>query len=138
MYDGKDNYSYSYDQFNSITETKKNGNVVETYSYDANGNETKDVSKKDINGTQIEVTSNYGYDKADRLTNLTISDGTITKNIYNTFNGDGQRKRQKEDGVTTKYYFDGNYSNMYFFYNYVELSWMEVTEEYWKITKYIL
>lgn len=104
MNDGKDNYTYSYNQFNSLLETKKDGNTVGTYTYDANGNQTKDISKKDVNGTQIDVTTTYGYDKADRLISLTIFDGTSTKNIYNTFNGDGQRIRQTEDGLSTKYY----------------------------------
>lgn len=143
MSGGSDSFSYSYNQFNSLLELKKNGVVDSTFTYDKNGNQ--------ITETAGSKTTTFGYDKADRLINLTIANGTSTKNIANYYNGDGQRIKQIEDGVATKYYydgdslfhtadinnnkgqehilepsgsivaskrFDGSYSNMYFFYNY--------------------
>jgi hypothetical protein len=65
MNDGKDSYRYIYNQINGLDEIRKNGQTISSFGYDANGNQTSEISKKDINGTLKDVTTTYGYDRAD-------------------------------------------------------------------------
>ncbi|NTW71787.1 MAG: DNRLRE domain-containing protein [Eubacteriaceae bacterium] len=154
MNNGTDNFSYSYNEFNQLTNVAKNGQAnFTTYQYDSRGNQIKETTKKQVLESQVTVTTDFTYDKADRLTETAIAyqgyEGT--QNTYNTYNGDGQRVKRLENGYGTKFYyvgldllftsdvnnnkvtenildpsgsivaskrFDGNYANMYYFYQY--------------------
>ncbi|MDD4680224.1 MAG: hypothetical protein PHP79_04955, partial [Clostridia bacterium] len=77
-------FTYSYNQFNFLTEVKKNGTVNTTYQYDVRGNQTSETTKKDFGGTLKDVTSNYTYDTGNRMIGTTISaTGETTQNISN-------------------------------------------------------
>ena len=108
MNDGTNSFSYGYNQFNQMIDIKKNGQADSTFSYDLNGNQKQEISKKDVGGTIKDVTTDYTYDKADRLINTSVSDGTTVKNTANYYNGDGQRIKRNADGIVTKYYYEGD------------------------------
>lgn len=79
-------YDYTYDDLGRLIEVKKDGSVVEEYSYDANGNRVSAT----INGTtttasytlddQLEVygDNSYRYDDDGYLSEKTTPDGTTT------------------------------------------------------------
>jgi len=118
MTNEKGSFAYSYNQFNNLMEIKKNGTVNSSFEYDLNGNQKKEVADKEVeeNGTTVtkKITTDYIYDKADRLSKLTISDGKPENIIIitNYYNGDGQRIKQEEKvgastaSYVTKYLYD--------------------------------
>jgi RHS repeat-associated protein len=108
MNDGTDTFEYQYNQFNQLTEELKNGAIHSTFSYDLRGNQEGEVTKKNINGTEVDVTTSFSYDLADRLIGVQTSTSNITsQNITNIYNGDGQRIRKEVDGKVTKYFYLG-------------------------------
>jgi RHS repeat-associated protein len=97
---------YTYNQLNNLLEVKKNNQTDSTYQYDARGNQTQEIAKKEIDGVMQDVTTNYTYDPANRLDTVTISaPGTATHTIRHYYNGNGQRIKQDDNGLITKYYY---------------------------------
>lgn len=109
MNDGTDTYVYSYNQFNQLKTKTKNGQADSSYDYDLRGNQTKEITKRKIDGVLKNVTSSYQYDLANRLeqVNQTISgeQPVVEKNFYN---GDGHRLRREVNGLVSKYFYDGD------------------------------
>lgn len=83
-------YDYSYDAIGQLVEVKRNGELVATYVYDANGNR---LSKATPGGT---VTGNY--DDQDRM----LSYGNATY----TYTANGELKTKTVGGQTTTYDYD--------------------------------
>jgi RHS repeat-associated protein len=110
MTEGADRYVYSYNQLNQLETKTKNGQADSTYTYDARGNQTKEITKKKMEGVQKEVTSTLTYDLANRLEKvdqtITGEDPVVEKNFYN---GDGQRIRRDINGLVSKYFYDGDH-----------------------------
>ncbi|MER6591124.1 DNRLRE domain-containing protein [Micromonospora purpureochromogenes] len=123
-------YTYYLDGLlNSQVEKKPNGTLVSehTYTYDLNGNRTRDVAKKmnaDNHSAYLNTTSDYTYDPRDRLSRLAktgdgadtetyihdannnIIDQTI-KNTRTMFNYDRNRLLTvAAGGVTSSYNYD--------------------------------
>jgi RHS repeat-associated protein len=90
--------SFGYDTLNRIsTSTQFN----ETYNYDSRGNRTSMTSNSPFESPGKE----YVYDKRDRLTTVTTTEGKIVSYKYN---GDGLLWERTENGQTTRYYWDGD------------------------------
>ncbi len=87
-----DTYEYAYDSTGQLIETRRNGTVVETASYDANGNRTSYSSEGAV------VTASY--DLRDRL----LSRGT-TDYSYSP-SGELVSKTDNASGETTTYSYD--------------------------------
>ncbi|BCL12656.1 hypothetical protein GCM10017556_03950 [Micromonospora sagamiensis] len=110
-------------------EKKPNGTLVSqhTYTYDPNGNRTRDVAKKmnaDNHSAYLNTTSDYTYDPRDRLSRLVkTGDGADTetyvhdpnnnvinqtiKNVTTSFNYDRNRLlTASTGGVTASYNYD--------------------------------
>ena len=82
--------TYSYDQVGRLTETRRDGAIVESYAYDANGNRTT-FSGPSGSGTAA-------YDARDRL----LRYGFTTF----TYAPDGERQTRSANGQTTTYTYD--------------------------------
>jgi YD repeat-containing protein len=87
-----DTYDYTYDLNGRLTQVQKDGSVVESYSYDSNGNR---LSSEGPGGT---VTGTY--DAQDRL--LTYG----STNYRYTANGNLLSKTDTSNGQTTSYEYD--------------------------------
>lgn len=76
--------SYDYDAAGRLTtETDPLGNAT-TYGYDTNGNRTSQtVTRTNAQGQTENITTNFTYDKLNRLTKTTFADGTFTRVEYN-------------------------------------------------------
>ncbi|MEO2078270.1 MAG: DNRLRE domain-containing protein [Bacillus sp. (in: firmicutes)] len=109
MTKGSDNYIYTYNYLNQLKTKTKNGQPDSSYEYDNRGNQTKEITKKKIDGILKDVTSSYTYDLANRLekVNQTVSGETpiVEQNFYN---GDGQRIRKDVNGLVSKYFYEGD------------------------------
>ena len=89
---GTDQFDYSYDLAGRLTEVKKNGAVISTYTYDANGNRLSRVASA---GTEMGT-----YDDQDRL----LIYGNFTYSY--TANGELKNKKDTSTGQTTQYDYD--------------------------------
>nr|WP_246427514.1 S8 family serine peptidase [Paenibacillus phyllosphaerae] len=89
--------NYSYDVLNRI---KTSSQYNETYEYDSRGNRTVQNSLHSFENTNSE----YVYDKRNRLTKVTASNGNIVTYKYN---GDNLMVERTENNITTKFYYDG-------------------------------
>lgn len=91
------NHTFTYDKLNRInTSTLFN----EDYSYDSRGNRASLSSDKPMNM----MGSSYQYDDRNRLTQVSIDNGI---NVGYRYNRDGLLVERTENGLTTRYYYDG-------------------------------
>jgi len=101
--------NYVYDVRNRIEVVEESPTTNEFYGYDPNGNrETLVMVGKELNIKE----AIYEYDQWNRLTkaqvkNLETSDPNDWKVVEYVYNGDHLMVERKEDGVTTRYYYDG-------------------------------
>lgn len=79
-----DTYDYTYDDNGRLTEVKKNSAVVESYTYDANGNRLTDGSRTYDYSTEDHLitagSDTYQFNADGFLTQKTSSAGTMTTN----------------------------------------------------------
>lgn len=125
-----DVFTYSYNQFNQLTNVAKNGVTYQTYQYDLRGNQTKEIQKDYLTVTVNDVetkhdkTTTFRYNLRNQMSGATISapvpnesTGVVTfedKETSNLYNAGGQRmKKYEEDDNdyaeddTTKYFYTG-------------------------------
>ena len=88
--------SYTYNGLNQLL-TESGGGVNLTYSYDANGNQTKIIGTAGGNN----VTKTYTYTPDNMLT--TYTEGSKTQE--NLYTGEGQRVQKKEGTDVTNYFY---------------------------------
>jgi RHS repeat-associated protein len=69
---GTDTYDYTYDGSDRLSEVRRNGVIITTYTYDSNGNR--------LSATHNGVTTNGSYDAQDRLTQYGTTVYTYTAN----------------------------------------------------------
>jgi RHS repeat-associated protein len=98
---------YSYDELNRLSSVKDNrlvGNQSTSYSYDAVGNLQSYLYPN-------QVTSTYGYNNLNRLTTMTVNNGTTNLSSYQyTLGPTGNRTQVVEkDGRTVNYVYDDLY-----------------------------
>lgn len=86
-------YSYGYDTRGRLTSVSRNGSLVESYQYDANGNRTLATSL--LRGT---TGVSAGYTLGDQLQ----SSGTTSY----SYDADGRLAGRTSDGLTTRYQYD--------------------------------
>ncbi|MBC2582563.1 RHS repeat protein [Clostridium sp. DJ247] len=94
--------NYSYDVRNRLTQVIEASNTAEqlntiSYQYDLQGNLLTETGKLG--------TTKYTYDCFNRTTSVQKSDGSYIKNYYNS---EGLRDKVDENGVLSKFVFDGN------------------------------
>ncbi|WP_405104077.1 DNRLRE domain-containing protein [Micromonospora sp. NBC_01412] len=106
-------YTYHLDGLlNTQAEKKPNGTLVSdhTYTYDLNGNRTRDIAKKmnaDNHSAYLNTTSDYTYDPRDRLAALTkTGDGAGTETYIHDANNNVINQTIK--GTTTTFNYDRN------------------------------
>ncbi|MFU8874456.1 DNRLRE domain-containing protein [Micromonospora sp. SL4-19] len=106
-------YTYYLDGLlNTQAEKKPNGTLVSehTYTYDPNGNRTRDVAKKmnaDNHSAYLNTTSDYTYDPRNRLATLTkTGDGAGTETYAHDANNNVISQTVK--GATTTFNYDRN------------------------------
>ena len=95
--------TYHYDKSNRLTdvlEVRNGSNITTVYTYDGNGNQIKVAATEP--GDVINV-SEYTFDGFNQLKVAKTQDSTSTSK-YDAF---GLRVEKTVDGVTTKYYYDG-------------------------------
>ena len=98
---------YKYNELNQLTSSVENKDGKETsnktYTYDANGNQTKE--KDSITNVTVENT----YDADNRLsTSITVNGTKEFVNQENLYNGNGKRIQKKEgNNVVNYFYQDG-------------------------------
>ena len=111
---------YTYDAAKRITDVfnkKSDQTLISGYHYefDANGNRTQ-VVEATLSGTK---TTDYTYDKLNRLLSATCSDGTYEIYIYD--NTGNRLTKETQNGVTLYKYDQDNRllsaGNIYFFYD---------------------
>jgi RHS repeat-associated protein len=85
-----DTYEYTYDLGGRLTEVKKNGSTIATYTYDSNGNR---LTRSDPNGT-----TSGTYDAQDRLLQYGDANYAYTAN--------GELLTKTENGQVTTYTYD--------------------------------
>lgn len=90
---------FTYDVLNRI-ETATSFN--ESYSYDKRGNR-----KTLLSDSKVKVTDNiaYEYDEWDRLKKVVKADG---QSVIYRYNGDNLMVERQQNGITTRYYYDGD------------------------------
>ncbi|WP_201319379.1 S8 family serine peptidase [Paenibacillus sp. EPM92] len=88
--------SFTYDKLNRIETSTQ---FIEQYSYDSRGNRLMYTG----NAPNL-LAASYTYDDRNRLTRVVTGDG---KNVTYRYNGDGLLYERMENGVTTRYYYDG-------------------------------
>ena len=93
----------SYDELNRLSEVEKQyGSISKTisYGYDKNGN----ILNMSVNGEYYKLTTEYSYDKLNRITAINDSNNELTNYSYDA----GGRKiaMERPNGVTTSYSYD--------------------------------
>ncbi|MDP3261205.1 MAG: RHS repeat-associated core domain-containing protein [Thermodesulfovibrionales bacterium] len=118
-------WDYSYDNLGRLIEVKKNGTIVENYSYDGNGNRLSDNSRSysystedhvitagtdayqfDVDGfltqkTTASGTTTYSYSSRGELLSVTKSDGTVVTYDHDAL---GRRIAKKINGIVVEKY----------------------------------
>ncbi|MFC5405720.1 S8 family serine peptidase [Cohnella soli] len=91
--------SFTYDAMNRISTSSQ---YNETYTYDKRGNRASVTTDSTIHDpSQV----SYEYDQWNRLIKANTEDGKEVEYVYN---GDDLMIGRKENGVTTRYYYDGS------------------------------
>ncbi|ARU60496.1 hypothetical protein CBW65_04965 [Tumebacillus avium] len=110
-------FAYEYDAADNQTQKTENGNIftftydkqrrvetssqfAETYAYDVRGNRNSLQSDRPLEPSA----AGYEYDEWNRLIRVTAADGNVVEYAYD---GDGLLYERKENGATTRYYYDG-------------------------------
>jgi RHS repeat-associated protein len=75
--------SYAYDASGNLASETDALGRVSTYSYDANGNRLTQSTTRSTAGGPETLTTRFTYDKANRLTETTHPDGSVTRVAYN-------------------------------------------------------
>jgi YD repeat-containing protein len=75
--------SYAYDASGNLASETDALGRVSTYSYDANGNRLTQSTTRSTAGGPETLTTRFTYDKANRLTETTHPDGSVTRVTYN-------------------------------------------------------
>lgn len=91
--------TFTYDSMNRISTSS---HFDERYSYDPKGNRKSLVS---TNSIMPQTSANYVYDQWNRLKKVTTGDNKTVEYVYN---GDGLMVERKENGVSTRYYYNGD------------------------------
>ena len=114
--------SYSYNNLNQLTSIKEGNTTVASYTYDANGNQKKEVRQHvsvTVGGnTQVyNKETDYVYDLRGLLTGVSVktpsaneTTGAVTYNTQtttNTYNAAGKRLKRVEKDKTTRFYYMG-------------------------------
>ncbi len=128
MVDAEGTYTYTYDNSNELTAVHENGTEVNSYSYDANGNQdgtgfsttvmneqsaspgytyTYDKAGNLISETNTStyVTTTYTYDYRNRLTEVEVGGTIVATYTYNALN---QRIGIDDNGTQTWTVYDGS------------------------------
>ncbi|MEV0633920.1 DNRLRE domain-containing protein [Streptomyces sp. NPDC050619] len=106
-------YTYYLDGLvNTQTEKKANGTLVSqhTVTYDPNGNKSRDVSTKmnaDTPSAYINLTADYTYDPADRITEVSKSGASTSAESY-VYDDNANIISQQVKGVPTTFSYDRN------------------------------
>jgi RHS repeat-associated protein len=87
-----DTYNYTYDLAGRLTEVRKNGSLIATYTYDSNSNR--------LSGPSGATT--YSYDDQDRL--LTLNSGPQAQTY--SYNANGELLSKTAGGQNTTYSYD--------------------------------
>lgn len=88
--------SWSYNQNNELQNS-----VAASYEYDANGNTIKKtVGTGSAPAVPVPLTTLYHYDARNRLTEVTLPDGTTARYAYDPF---GRRVKKAVDTTITRY-----------------------------------
>ncbi|QAV17807.1 hypothetical protein PC41400_09085 [Paenibacillus chitinolyticus] len=90
--------SFSYDALNRIATSS---DYNENYSYDNRGNRLTLQSDKPINP----VDTSYTYDNRNRLNAVQLDESS---HVNYKYNGDNLLTERTENGITTRYYYDGD------------------------------
>ncbi|MFB9753304.1 polymorphic toxin-type HINT domain-containing protein [Paenibacillus hodogayensis] len=90
-------HNFGYDALNRIATSSQ---FNEQYQYDKRGNRASLQSDKPLNL----FGASYQYDNRNRLTGVNTGTGAVVGYRYN---GDGLLVERSENGVTTRYYYDG-------------------------------
>ncbi len=90
--------AYTYDGLNRIATASE---FNESYSYDSRGNRLTLQSDKPI----IPADTSYKYDDRNQLSEVKVGEGSSVSYKYN---GDGLLTERTENGVTLRYYYDGD------------------------------
>ncbi|MFC5446707.1 glycohydrolase toxin TNT-related protein [Paenibacillus aestuarii] len=90
--------NFHYDPLNRISTSDQ---FNESYGYDNRGNRTTMSTSNPVERPDSTMT----FDKRDRLTNVTLTSGG---NVSYKYNGDGLLWERTENGLTTRYYWDGD------------------------------
>ncbi len=90
--------NFHYDPLNRISTSDQ---FNESYGYDNRGNRTTMSTSNPVERPDSTLT----FDKRDRLTNVTLTSGG---NVSYKYNGDGLLWERTENGLTTRYYWDGD------------------------------
>ena len=122
-------WDYLYDSLGKLVEVKKNGVIVESYGYDANGNRLTDSSRAysystedhvitagtdtyqfDVDGfltqkTTASGTTTYSYSSRGELLNVTMPNGTLISYDHDPM---GRRIAKKINGVITEKFLWAN------------------------------
>lgn len=103
--DSKTTIDYTYNNQNRLTDTVENrdGTIIKTsYTYDANGNQTRVSEKNESTGKTVVDT--YKYDELNQLIHIDGSDGS--KSDY-TYYGTGLRATKNVNNSTSVFIYDG-------------------------------
>jgi len=115
--------TYTYNSLDQLVKIDEGTTTVATYTYDARGNQTKEVVRH-LSVTQNGATTHYDkettytYDLRNMLTDVSVktpeaheTTGIVTFNIVgtqNTYNATGKRVERVENAETTKFYYTGD------------------------------
>src|SRR5262249_13971314 len=98
-----------YDGNQIVTKTYQdaNGQVRIDFTYDQDGNVVTETRYSDLAGTQLQGTTQYGYD-GNQLTSIVQKDssGNVLASYSYTYDQTGQLLSETDNGVTTDYTYD--------------------------------
>jgi RHS repeat-associated protein len=105
------NYNYTYDSIYRLTQATPSSGSQESYSYDSVGNR---LTKVPDTAPSVNETTQYSYDDENHLTGVTITQGSLVKQLTFAYDPFGRRIRKTvspsgggSGEETTNYVYDG-------------------------------